>query len=282
MFQILVLNQKEIYPDNWDRFPRPDIRQFFSSQRISQITDNNLQRRILYKAFELLLQSEYLFRLGGWANMALYNHAYDPEKSWHSPRIQILSSAIAQMEIIASRIAFEKFMDLLHPIGEFKKIKAKRRSRLAQFRTWILDPSNPFVVFATWLPEIYAFNLFLRDKEVHTDSRFVDRVLRLAPPNDRWSNNFIHLSNMVSSFWYPMIAILNNQPLQSSLGVKAKWDWIEAYNMKQQDRIVEKCKLIEKTLDELEKFKFTEPPRDCTEEFLELRQRYRSSSSYEE
>jgi len=108
-----------------DSFPSQNIKDFFKSKKIQSLS-NEHQRVALRKCYEYLVQDEYLSRISGWINGAIYNENYNENTCWLSPRFQSINCASDHFKITGSAVALERMTDLLHIIETGNPIPHKK------------------------------------------------------------------------------------------------------------------------------------------------------------
>jgi hypothetical protein len=194
----------------------------------------DVQRRIAYICFSYLIQFD-LGQVGlGISNLVLYR-GFD-ELKWQSPLFRLKHAALDQYQIVASRIAFEIFIDLLHVLETGERIETKK-SKLKAFKKWLFEPKNPFNYFAHVLLVAYQFDREQRTPEVHGTSKFPRKMLCLQPPSSDEQNNPLHLTNALLNSWHPLLEILNgNRPssMQVTLDDHA---WFDAFMSNDENQI---------------------------------------------
>lgn len=233
MDDVLFFILHESYTDKWsiENFPRQSIKEFFTTKKIQSLS-NEHQRLALRKCFEYLTQHEYLSRVSGWLNDAVFGSGYDLNSSWSSPRIHSLNSANIHIKITASTVALEKFQDLLYIIESGKKIsdekKGNKNSKFNFFKKWLLNSQNKFVFFAPSLIPISKFKSKFRTAEVHESSRLPNLLLQLQKPSFEDLNAPLELINILFSMWEPLLIFLNDQTPLSTAGSCSDLEWLKA------------------------------------------------------
>jgi hypothetical protein len=185
---------------------KPTVAEFVATKLVSQATDN--QRGLVYLFFGFLVQMELCEVATGISNKVLYNSSFHQTESWRSPAFRLRHGVLWQYDILASRVAMEVFMDLLHALDTGRRL-AGRKSRFKEFRKWLINIENPFVYFANVLISAYRFDRKHRTAEAHGSSRFPRKLLLLQVPDSVELNESHKLSNVLLNTWSPLKVILN-------------------------------------------------------------------------
>jgi hypothetical protein len=136
MDSVLEVNRLERYgPDILQHLNyKPTVAEFVATKLISQQTEN--QRSLVYLFFGFLVQMELCEVAAGISNRVLYDSSFHQTENWRSPAFRLRHGVLWQYDILASRVAMEVFMDLLHALDTGKRL-AERRSRFKEFRKWL-------------------------------------------------------------------------------------------------------------------------------------------------
>ena len=126
MDEIFLESVRERYGQIHEAFPVSLVSDIVDSRRVSAESVEQ-RRRIAYITFAYLVQLDLHAVSGGFANRILFTPEYDDKSSWQSPLFRLRDGAIRQYQIVASRIAMEIFMDLLHCIETGRRLEAKSR-----------------------------------------------------------------------------------------------------------------------------------------------------------
>ena len=216
------------------------------SEAVQTVTVRSLPepqaRRVAQLCFAYLVQLELEGMPSGFANALLYTPTYTAA-DWQSPVFRLREAAIRQYQIIAGRVAFEIFMDLLYTLETGERLKSKR-SKLKAFRKWLCEPNDRFHYFAHVLLAAYRFDRDLRSPEIHGASRYPRRLLLLNVPSIEESNEPFGLVNALTGSWQPLIDLLNNiRPNYMSIS-KQDEEWFHIYMKGTKDEIEKKLKEI--------------------------------------
>jgi hypothetical protein len=210
----------------------PRIAHFMDTKSIQELNPEH-QRESLILAFEFLAELQILERISGFSNHFIYNENYDFTKSWQSPLIQIRHAAIQQSTIILSRVAFEKFMNLVYYIEE-KDILApgRKKSKLQEFLNHLVKKKNdraiPLGYFAPLLSKVRAFDNSYRTGEVHKRSGTIRRLIRMQIPTNDIQNQ-LELLNICLSVWRPLIDLLSHNHVNYVSGIDSAEDFLSAF-----------------------------------------------------
>ncbi len=227
MDEILRESVIERYGQVHEAFPLCLVSDILSTQKIAAQSQEQ-QRLIAHIAFAYLVQLDLHSVSGGFSNKILFTEAYDPNSSWKSPLFRLRDGAIRQYQIVASRIAMEIFMDLLHCIEEGHRLES-RRSKLKSFRKWLCDSANQFHYFAHVLLAAYRFDRNLRTPEIHGTPKLPRRLLTLQHPSPEEMNEQHRLLNTLLGCWRPLREMLNGQRPQYMNILEEDMDWFKAY-----------------------------------------------------
>ena len=241
MDEILLESVKERYGQIHEAFPVSLVGDIVDSRRVSAQSEGQ-KRRIAYITFAYLVQLDLHAVSSGFANRILFTPEYDDKSSWQSPLFRLRDGAIRQYQIVASRIAMEIFMDLLHCIETGRRLEAKR-SKLKRFQKWLCDPGNQFHYFAHVLLEAYRFDRSLRTPEVHGTPKLPNRLLALQHPSPQEMNESHKLLNALIGCWRPLREMLNGQRPAYMQISEAEQDWFSTYMTGSDDEV--SYKLIE-------------------------------------
>jgi hypothetical protein len=210
-----------------ESFRKGLVSDIVNSKQVSVLSEDK-QRKIAYIAFSYIVQMELNSVASGFSNKILFTQEYDEKLSWQSPVFRLRDGAIAQYEIISSRIAMEIFMDLLHCIETGERLRSKR-SKLKAFQKWLCDPVNQFHYFAHVLLEAYRFDRTQRTPEIHGTPKLPNKLLLLQPPTFQESNAPHQLINSLMGCWHPLRELLNGQrPLSMQISMVDE-AWFSTY-----------------------------------------------------
>ncbi|MCX6348031.1 MAG: hypothetical protein NTV79_00805 [Candidatus Aureabacteria bacterium] len=211
---------------------KPAVRDFADTKLIMAKTDAE-RRYLVHLFFSFLVQMEMCEVASGIENLFLYDATYHELESWRSPAFRLRHAALWQYQILGSRVAMEIFMDLIHAIDTGKRLNSSK-STFSAFRKWLCNVDNPFVYFAHVLIAAFRFDRKHRTPEAHGSSRVPRRLLLLQVPESKELNEPLQLTNVLSSIWPPLKAILDGRKAQSiSLipGLQADLEnWLKTYS----------------------------------------------------
>lgn len=232
MDSLLEINQLERYGPDQHKFymgfqDRPTVKKLLNTKYVQQMPSEN-QRSICHLTFNTMLQMEYSSVASAATNCMVYRPNFNEQESWKSVKVQINNAALDQFSIISSRIAMECFMELLHFLGEGKRIRAKK-STFNSFKKWLNNPQNPFSYFATHILRSFVFDRNFRTPEVHAASKLNARVLRMKTPTRKEKNSSLQLTNAMLNTWPPLIQILNGEKASSMQGSEEDFRWLNSY-----------------------------------------------------
>ena len=220
-------------PPNLFRLPNKLVSQLICTQSVQSKSDE-IKRKIAYLCFSYLIQSDLGLVNLGMTNLVLYSNFN--ESKWRSPLFRLNHAALTQYQIVASRMAFEVFIDLLLVLETGERIDAKK-SKLKTFKKWLCQSKNPFNYFAHVLLIAYHFDREQRTPEVHGTSKFPRKLLCLQTPSSEQQNNPLHLTNALTSAWDPLLDILNSRkPTQMQIPLDND-GWFTAFMSQDESKI---------------------------------------------
>lgn len=226
MDALLEANELERYGVHF-QFNRPSVRAILNTKHVQEMCLEK-QRAVCHLVFNTLLQMEYSQVAAAASNSLVYGPNFNERESWKSVKVQVNRSALIQFEIISSRIVMECFMELLHYLGEGKRIRASK-STFHSFKKWLNNPQNPFAYFATHVLRAFVFDRNFRTPEVHASSRLNNHVLRMKIPTSEDNNSPLELTNVMLNVWQPLVDILNDGKSYSMHGSEEDFKWLKSY-----------------------------------------------------
>jgi len=238
MDEILLESVRERYGQIHEAFPVGLVSHIVESQKVS-VQPEEQKRKIAHITFAYLVQLDLHAVSGGFSNKILFTTDYNDKSSWQSPLFRLRDGAIRQYQIVASRIAMEIFMDLLHCIETGQRLEAKR-SKLKRFQRWLRDPGNQFHYFAHVLLEAYRFDRNLRTPEVHGTPKLPSRLLALQHPSPQEMNESHRLLNALIGCWRPLREMLDGQRPAYMHISEAEKDWFSTYMTGSEDEVAAK------------------------------------------
>lgn len=146
--------------------------------------DENMQRKLAYKVFGMLLQIKYTYQ-----SVQPRERLSIDDKWIHE---QLLFAESRQWLIISSRIVFEYFMSIIYILGTKQELSGK--SRIGKVVKWLKEPDNDFNYFAITVARGKKYSRYKRDPEIHATTTIAKEVLTLSVEPIDWSQlNFLHI-----------------------------------------------------------------------------------------
>jgi len=202
----------------------PSVGSIMNTDRVKEF-NSTLQRKVAYKVFSFVTQMDFLEIAIGASNKLVYNQLYDEVKSWQSPNTQSKHAAIQQWGIVASRVSWEIFMDLIYLLDEKKDLKGK--SKFNSLKKWLLKENNPYSYFAMSAYKAFHFDRMQRSPEIHGKSKLITKLLLLKKPTSKERNSSLELTNILLNLWPPLIEILNGKTPKTIYGEAELFDWVD-------------------------------------------------------
>jgi hypothetical protein len=214
---------------------RPSLQDFLASKLIES-REHQIQKEALFLGWEFVCQMAIILRLSGFANHLIYNEKYHENLSWTSPTNHLRNAVIAQSEIVLSRAAFDRLMNLIYYVITNKSLEggSAKKSKKAVFFRFLNDADWNWRYFLYIQTIVNSFDDKIRTGEVHKKSRILRQIVRLSRPDDSDLNRNFTVSNLMHNLWQPLLEILNGNSPSTVYGDPSLLRFLEI--LRNQDR----------------------------------------------
>ena len=169
-----------------------------SDTKCVQSFSPDFQRKIIYKAFGLLLQLHYT----DFSNSATFFQIADKDETLTK---QLHSAARNQWTYVSSRIVFEYFMHLTYMMGTGKEYMGK--SGIKKYKTWLKEKDNPYTYFAISVMRAESYDRKKRTPEIHAGTKLARQILLLTASDI--DDDLFSLVDVMQNQWQFILQIAN-------------------------------------------------------------------------
>ena len=175
------------------------VKNIFDTERVQGFSPD-FQRKVIYKAFGLLLQLHYT-KFSYSANFFQIAEEDEPHAK------QLYSAARNQWTYVSSRIIFEYFMHLTYMIGTGKEYYMGKSS-IKKYKTWLKKKDNPYTYFAISVMRAESYDRTKRSPEIHAGTKLARKILLLTASDI--DDDMMNLANIMESQWGFILHIAND------------------------------------------------------------------------
>ena len=192
----------------------------------------DFQRKIIYKAFGLLLQLHYTdFSCSA-------NFFQIPEKD-DSLTKQLYSAARNQWTYVSSRIVFEYFIHLTYMMGTGEEFRMGK-SAIKKYKNWLKNKNNPYTYFAISVMRAKSYDREKRTPEIHAGTKLARQILLLTASDI--DDDMLNLVNIIQNQWQFILRIANGEDSKNMGWVSSGKDmgdkeWYEVWQSENQELI---------------------------------------------